>query len=114
MYWQATRSEMGERGTELEGDLSWTRRPVGIYTPIRSSGGELIHNRAEDARMTTFRVQRAPLEIVLEERTTVLFEEARGVTVVPRDLHSIPGRLVRGLPLLERYRVEAQVRMFTD
>ena len=62
LYWLAPRSEMSDTANAaLEGDLSWTRRPAGLFMPINWAPDEEAaaqttglpdHNRPEDLLKT--------------------------------------------------------------
>jgi hypothetical protein len=120
LYWLSRRSQMSsEANTSLEGDLSWTRRPVGLFMPINWSpddGPEAklqsddlpAHNLPEDLRMTRFRDGPTPLESLAESRGTVLWEDQQNYIQLPQNLLEIPRRLLGGVPLVERHSYEAR------
>ena len=98
----------------LQGDLSWTRRPVGLFTPINwnpddtpdaSTRSALLpeHNRPEDLRMTRFGTSPTPLETLAAQRGEILWSTDKAYLQVPQNLLEIPRRLLQGVPLIERH-----------
>ena len=109
-----------EVNAALIGDLSWTRRPMGIFTPINHADGNSadaearrrdlpIHNLAEDMRMTTWTSQTPPLQAIAESRGQRLHHQEAHYKQLPILLPDIGQRLIRGIPWLEDYRVEASI-----
>lgn len=119
LYWLAMRSDMdAEANAGLEGDLSWTRRPVGLFTPLGGSGEGgpsgtgLGHNLPEDMLWTTYRPGPTALERLADARSTVAWSHEVSFVQVPRDLLGVPRRLLAGIPLVERYHYEARLHRF--
>jgi hypothetical protein len=121
LYWLAPRSEMSDEvNAALIGDLSWTRRPMGIFTPINHAEGSSaaaearrrdlpIHNLAEDMRMTTWSSQTPPLQALAETRGQRLHHQEAHYKQLPILLPDIGQRIARGIPWLEDYRIEASI-----
>jgi len=121
VYWLAVRSEMSpEANAELMGDLSWTRRPLGLFTPVNHAHGDgpaaqarrrdlPEHNLAEDARFTTWASKTPTLLMLSEERGQAIHQEEKSYSLLPTFLPDLGQRLGRGIPWLESYRVEARV-----
>ena len=121
LYWLAMRSDMDAAANEaLRGDLTWTRRPVGLFTPLGDdgdggpSGTAVGHNLPEDMLWTTYRPAPTPLERLTESRAQVAWAHEVPFIQVPRDLLAIPRRLVAGIPLWERYHYEARLHRFVS
>jgi hypothetical protein len=120
LYWLTRRSQMSEEANEqLQGDLSWTRRPVGLFTPINWNPDDAPdaaertarlpeHNRPEDLRMTRYGPSPTPLEALAEERGEVLWTTRKDYIQVPPNLLEIPRRLLSLVPLIESHVYEAR------
>lgn len=120
LYWLTRRSNMDESSNaSLQGDLSWTRRPVGLFTPINwnpddtpdaSTRSALLpeHNRPEDLRMTRFGTSPTPLETLAAQRGEILWSTDKAYLQVPQNLLEIPRRLLQGVPLIERHMYQAR------
>ena len=103
LYWLTPRSLMDERANEaLLGDLEWTRKGVGLFSPIHEGG----FNRPEDHRATVYSTDRGPLHARYAEASEELWSAESGFVQLPMLLHDLPRRLLAGVPLLERYRYE--------
>lgn len=122
LVWSAARpDDLSEaRRAVLEGDLSWTRRDVGIFTPLNFSPGDHAfdimiretmppHNRIEDARMTRYRPGPTPLQRLAAARGTTAWSEARSFMRLPVHLPSLPGRIITGAPLVESWTYRTEV-----
>ncbi|GEM_PF-1839332 len=110
-YWLAPRSRMDEATNEvLLGDLSWTRRDLGLFEPIIEGGP----NRPEDHRLVMFGESPSPTERLLEEYGE---EELRGehpFHQLPLLLTEVPRRLWLGIEVLEDYAYDVAVIRFVD
>ena len=127
LVWAAAQpDDMPEAGrVALEGDLSWTRRDVGIFTPLNFSPGEHAfdvmirktmpsHNRIEDARMTRYRAGPTPLQRLATERGTLAWSERHAFRRLPPALPRIPWRVWKGLPLVEPWSYRIEVTRLTS
>jgi hypothetical protein len=119
LYWLAARSDMDARANAaLEGDLSWTRRRMGLFTPLGdaedggATGPQAEHNLPEDMLWTTYRPEPTVLERLAAGRATEAWAHRVDFVQVPRDLLGIPRRLLAGIPLVERYHYEARLHRF--
>jgi hypothetical protein len=112
LYWLAARADPPTE--TLVPDLAWTRRPMGLFTPLADQvaggggGPQAPHNLPEDMVWTTYRPGPTPLEAVAAARADVAWEITTPFAALPRDLLSLPRRIVAGSPLLERYHYEAR------
>jgi len=114
IYFLSPRAQM-DAGSQvhLEGDLRWTRRELGLFSPVIVGG----INRPEDARMTAFRQDLSPLELWAEAEATKIFSSERAFTQIPWQLMEFPRRLLMGVPLIEQHTYLCrlhQVRPLTD
>ena len=114
IYFLAKRSQMSAPANHaLLGDLSWTRRPFGLFTPMAPPDDTLgplpPHNLPEDLRQTTYRSQPTSLETLARLRGETLWESEAASWALPTDLWSIPRRLAVGVPVVERYRWEGRL-----
>lgn len=119
LYWLSPRSLDDPRArAALMGDLSWTRRDMGVFTPMvrdeveEGPDGPIlhstrVHNLMEDARYTTWGDAPAPLEALAASLGELAWRLERPYVQVPQRLLEVPRRLVDGVPLVERYRYEA-------
>ena len=129
LYWLA-RTWRGEpaAGARLLGDLSWTRRNSGLFTPLlaavdapRGPDGQIdvsrltrpLHNLPEDLQMTTWLPGPTPLEALADARGATRWSAEAGSIGVPLDLWSLPRRLVQGVPILETYTWTARVHQLS-
>jgi hypothetical protein len=116
LYWLAARSDMSPRANELlDADLSWTRRNMGLFTPIGLSAPSARpvalarHNLPEDMNWTQYRAGPSPLESLATERGSAVWALDAPFVQVPRNLFSIPYRLIEGVPVVERYHYEGRL-----
>ncbi len=119
LYWLAARADMAPAThLALTGDLSWTRRRVGLFTPLGdavSADGDAAgaaHNLPEDMLWTTYRPGPTPLERVAEVRADIAWDLRVPFVQVPRDLLGLPRRLLAGIPVVEHYHYEARLYRF--
>lgn len=129
VYWFAARSQMSpEVNNALVGDLSWTRRSYGLFTPYDylpnppehipvehrpSLNGAPSHNRPEEMRMTTYHTGPTPLQVVAAEGGQPLWSSEASFYQLPLHLFELPRRLVTGLPIVERYAYEGSIYRLT-
>ena len=105
LYWLVPRSQMSAAaGEALEGDLSWTRREAGLFTPILPGGA----NRPEDHRAAIYRPGPSELEL-LAERGVLTASAEVGFVQLPWMLTELPRRVVGDVPVLERYAYELRL-----
>jgi hypothetical protein len=122
LVWSAAqpRDMVPDARARFEGDLSWTRRSVGIFTPLNYSPGdhafdEMIrsvmpkHNRIEDARMTRFRSGPTPLQRLAAERGQSAWSDEHTFHRLPPALPRLPWRLLAGVPVVERWTFRTEV-----
>jgi len=106
IYWLTPRSRMDDRANAaLIGDLSWTRREAGLFTPVVPGGP----NRPEDYRATIYRPGPSHLEAFGRDYGELRFEEERPFVQLPLLLTELPRRLLLGVPWVERYAYEVRV-----
>ena len=105
VYWMSPRSTAPFRQRDQKlGDLSWTRKNLGLFSPI-SPGG---HNRPEDHLMTVYREGPAPLETLMEQGNT-LWSAQESFSLVSPSLFEIPRQLLRGIGPLESLYYDARL-----
>jgi hypothetical protein len=105
IYWLSPRAQMSKSAREgLLGDLSWTRKPLGLFSPIAKG----LHNRPEDHRMTLFREGPSPLEELMSQGEELWSAEAHSIQV-PYTLFEWPRRLQSGLPIVEDFLYEGRL-----
>lgn len=113
-YWLATRSTMDPTANAaLEGDLSWTQRPLGALTPLAWGRHEdetalPMHNFAEDAMQTVYHDGPTPLEQRAADGEPH-FSAVVPIVQLPTELLSAPRRALAGAPLVETYEVQARL-----
>ncbi len=119
LYWMTPRSLMtAEANQQLEGDLSWTRRQYGLFSPVAHR--TLIinglrhrpHNRPEDHRRTIYLPGPSPLETLADTYGNTTMRADLTMLQVPTMLTEVPRRIFQGIPLVERYRYEAVLTRF--
>ena len=115
LYWLSARSHLPvEQRRRLAGDLSWTRRPLGMFTPLRPPGQTAsplpAHNFPEDLHQTEWALETDGSGAIDEGGLLAAVLQREGVSVeriersAPRlttDLLDLPRRVWRGLPLVE-------------
>jgi hypothetical protein len=105
IYWLSPRLQGHASAREtLEGDLSWTRKPLGLFSPVALG----LHNRPEDHRMTIYKPGPSPLEDIMEQGDPLWSDWATS-RQLPLNLFEVPRRLIQGVPLVERFRVEGRL-----
>lgn len=114
LYWFTSRAERPAELSMLEGDLSWTRRGFGIFTPYWNSPAEKrgvgeAHNRLEEIRMTRYRAPPTELERLFLNNGEVRWAGERRYWQLPANVLEWPRRLVTRIPILEAYRYESRV-----
>ncbi len=125
LYWYAARSKMDATANDaLRGDLSWTRRGYGLFTPydyILDSDASIPaeeqpagmgmpgHNRPEESRLTTYLGEPTPLERQFDRRGKRLWEEELDFYQLPLHLFEVPRRVWNGVPLVESYVYETRI-----
>ena len=127
LYWLADLAGEPAAGAHLLGDLSWTRRNSGLFTPLlaavdapvvrrpdrRLPAHPPLHNLPEDLQMTTWLPGPTPLEALADARGATRWSAEAGAIGVPFDLWSLPRRLVQGVPILETYTWTARVHQLS-
>lgn len=120
VYWLSALSELpAAQRSRLIGDLSWTRRPLGLFTPLRAEGGPggplPTHNLPEDLHRTEWELgadgaEQAPLlALALGHATNPAPAIRQPAPRVAEDLLDLPRRAWHGIPLVEPRRWEAHV-----
>lgn len=105
IYWQSPRFQGNTHAREaLRGDLSWTRKSLGLFSPIAKDQ----HNRPEDHRMTVYQQGPSHLEKIMAQGESLWSGSARSWQL-PLNLFEGPRRLVNRLPLVEQFIVEGQI-----
>jgi hypothetical protein len=99
LYWLTSKSLMTERANDaLIGELSWTRKDFGLFTPVTEGG----HNRPEDHRFSIYRTEASPLELSFSSGEAE-WASSQGFIAVPLNATDIFRRALSGVPLIERY-----------
>jgi hypothetical protein len=99
LYWLSAKSLMSEGANEaLLGELSWTRKNFGLFTPVVQDG----HNRPEDHRFSIYRYEDSPLEKSFSNGETV-WSSSHGFIAVPLNAIDIFRRVISGVPIIEQY-----------
>jgi hypothetical protein len=99
LYWLSAKSLMTERANEaLIGQLSWTRKDFGLFTPVVGDG----HNRPEDHRFSIYRTEESPLERSFSDADPEWAASQRFITV-PIIATDIFRRAIIRVPLIEQY-----------
>ena len=121
VYWLADRSEMTpEANAALIGDLSWTRRPMGLFTPINHAHGNSApakarrnnlpeHNIAEDMRWTRLSSDHPTLLQLATERGELVHSAEQRFILLPTVLTDFAQRWANDIPWIESYRSEAKL-----
>ena len=105
IYWQSPRFQGSAHAREaLRGDLSWTRKSLGLFSPIAKD----LHNRPEDHRMTVYQQGPSHLEKIMAQGEQLWSGSARSWQL-PLNLFEGPRRLVNRIPLVEQFIVEGQI-----
>lgn len=105
IYWQSPKLQGGIQAREtLQGDLSWTRKSLGLFSPIAKNQ----HNRPEDHRMTVYQQGPSHLEKIMEQGDSLWSGSARSWQL-PLNLFEGPRRLISRAPLVEQFKVEGQI-----
>lgn len=124
LYWFRARSTMDPRvNASLVGDLSWTRRDYGLFTPydyqpgvavaippedIPVSNGAPSWNRMEETRISTYSSADPYLHALFAQRGHRLYGSERPFYQLPMQLTEMPLRLAAKIPLVESYVYEQQ------
>lgn len=115
LYWLSARSLLPvAQRQQLAGDLSWTRRPLGMFTPLRppseTSSSLPAHNFPEDLHLTEWATHVDETGTLDEGGLLAAALQQPGASVTriehtaPRlatDLLDLPRRALLGLPLVE-------------
>jgi hypothetical protein len=125
LYWLTPRSTMPQTvNTLLQGDLSWTRRPYGLFTPydyqpgwspsipqedLPVNNGAQAWNRMEETRITTYAGTTPFLKTVFSLRGKELHQSKYPYYQLPLHLTEIPLRLLLKIPLIESYQYEQSI-----
>ena len=105
IYWLSPESTASKEAREiLLGDLSWTRKPLGLFSPIAKG----LHNRPEDHRMAIFKEGPSPLEEMMAQGD-LLWSESATAWQVPPSLFELPRRLFYKIPVIERFRYKGRL-----
>jgi len=106
VYWLSPRAKMNQNARKtLLGDLSWTRKNHGLFTPVAKG----LHNRPEDHLWTIFRSDESPLEIFMKTEGTIIWEDQTAFWEIPPNLFELPRRLVSGAPVIENFVYEGKI-----
>lgn len=99
LYWLSARSRMDNSANEaLVGELSWTRRNFGLFTPVISGG----HNRPEDHRLSIYTTETSPLEQSFSQNEA-LWNASGEFIALPLNVTEVFRRVLSGLPIIEKY-----------
>ena len=124
LYYLTPHSRMGaEVNAKLVGDLRWTRRPYGLFTPYDYQPGVAVAvppedipvfngapawNRMEETRITTYSSETPFLLWIFQNRGQKLFASARPYLQRPGLITEIPLRLLSDIPIVERYEYQQE------
>jgi len=106
VYWLSPRAKMNQKARkELLGDLSWTRKNHGLFTPVAKG----LHNRPEDHLQTIFRSDESPLEGFMNEEGELLWEKKTPFWEIPPNLFELPRRLFSKTTIIENFVYEGKI-----
>ena len=109
-FWTARRL-VSDGGEGLEGQFSYTRRPMGAFQPLHKTPNDFLpeHNYVEDVRKTTYSSNTTPLQELLAQRGDRIWAARYRYFLIPAQVYEIPQRLIRNMPVIEWYSYDADI-----
>jgi hypothetical protein len=104
LFWSARRANP-LFGSKVQGDFSYTRRPMGAFQPLHRISGDFLpsHNYVEDARLAAFHEGATPLQTLAASRGEVKWSGRNLYFQLLPHLYELPWRLLDGTAPVEIY-----------
>ena len=106
-YWNAKRP-IEDIPLELQGDFSYTRRPMGALGLLHQTPQDNLpnHNFMEDLNTTQTTTDQTTLQKIIDERGSLQYKKNQPYMLFPYFLHEIPRRIILQWPIFQQFSYE--------